>query len=107
MDDVSYDSKDIQGAVGGKVALIDSGNTSIQLPNSEFEQLKQFMIQADPTIYENKVDGETILVSRNKCSDLYDIYGPLEFMLHQTLVRIQPEGYLYSYNDQNDCFIGV
>jgi len=28
-------------------------------------------------------------------------------MLHQTLVRIQPEGYLYSYNNQNDCFIGV
>ena len=37
MDDVSYDSRDIQGSVGGKVAIIDSGNTSIQLPNSEFE----------------------------------------------------------------------
>lgn len=28
-------------------------------------------------------------------------------MLHQTLVRIEPEGYLYSYNNQEDCFIGV
>ena len=44
MDDVSYDDKDIQGAVGGKIALIDSGNTSIQLPESEFRQLKSYML---------------------------------------------------------------
>jgi hypothetical protein len=29
MDDVQYNNQDIQGTVGGKLALIDSGNTSI------------------------------------------------------------------------------
>jgi hypothetical protein len=32
MDDVAYDNNDIQGMFEGKLALIDSGNTSIQLP---------------------------------------------------------------------------
>jgi len=58
------------------------------------------MMVQDPSIYEQVVNGETILVSRNKCENLYDVYGTLEFMLHQTLVRIDPEGYLYSYNNQ-------
>jgi hypothetical protein len=46
-------------------------------------------------------------MSRKECSDLYDILGPLEFTLHQTLVKIQPQGYLYSNHYQSDCFIGV
>lgn len=45
MDDVSYNNQDIQGSVGGKLALIDSGNTSIQIPHSEFEQLKSLMME--------------------------------------------------------------
>jgi len=53
------------------------------------------------------VEDETILISRRECSDLYDILGPLEFTLHQTLVKIQPQGYLYSNHYQKDCFIGV
>jgi len=46
-------------------------------------------------------------VSRRHCEDLYDIFDDIEFMLHHTLIRIKPEGYLYSYNNQNDCFIGI
>jgi len=37
MSDVLYGDFDIQGSVGGKMALIDSGNKSIQMPQSEFD----------------------------------------------------------------------
>ena len=107
MDDVQYNNQDIQGTVGGKLALIDSGNTSIQLPASEFEQLKSFLIEQDSSIHEEVVDEQTILVSTKECKDLYDVYGDLKFMLHKTQVIIKPQGYLYSYMTQKDCFIGV
>jgi hypothetical protein len=84
MDDVQYNNQDIQGKVGGKLALIDSGNTSIQLPASEFEQLKSYMREQDDTLYEQKVDEKIILVSRHRCENLYSVYGDLKFMLHKT-----------------------
>jgi hypothetical protein len=64
--------------------LIDSGNTSIQLPASEFDQLKAYMMKMDDTLYEQVVQEQTILVSRHECKDLYDLYGDLKFMLHKT-----------------------
>jgi hypothetical protein len=69
--------------------------------------MKKLMMQKDDTIYEQVVEGQTILVSRHHCRHLYDIYGDLEFMLHKTKVSIKPQGYLYSYLNQKDCFIGI
>ena len=43
MDDVRYDHQDIQSTVGGKVAIIDSSNKTIQIPASEFKTLKEYM----------------------------------------------------------------
>jgi hypothetical protein len=69
------------------------------MPNSQFEVLKAIMKENDPTLYETKVDDEEILVSRKKCEELYDVFEDIEFMLHHTLIRIKPRGYLYSYNN--------
>jgi len=33
-----------------KMAVIDSGNTSIQIPSTEFKQLKELMMAQDPTL---------------------------------------------------------
>jgi hypothetical protein len=84
MDDVQYNNQDIQGTVGGKLALIDSGNTSIQIPESEFKQLKSYLQYHDVTLHEEKVDEQIILVSRQECKTLYNVYGDLKFMLHKT-----------------------
>ena len=70
------------------LALIDTGNTSIQLPNTLYEQLKGEMMKQDSTIHEEKVSGHTLLVSRKKCEDLYDVYSDFEFMLHKTYIKI-------------------
>jgi hypothetical protein len=47
------------------------------------------------------------MVSRKRCKDLYNVFGSLEFKIHGTQIMIEPEGYLYSYDGQSDCFIGI
>ena len=89
------------------MAIIDSGNSSIQIPASEFAVLKQKMMKQDTSIIEQIVEEKNILVSRRKCSDLYDVLGDFEFLLHDTLIVIKPRGYLYSLPNQKDCFVGI
>lgn len=81
MDDVTYDHNGIGMGSGGKMAIIDSGNKSIQIPATQFEQLKDLMLKQDNTLTEQTVDGQTILVSRKTCSYLENVYGDLQFML--------------------------
>lgn len=107
MSDVLYGEKDIQGSVGGKMALIDSGNRSIQMPDSEFKQLKRLMLKQDRSIKAREIEGNEILVSSLSCDALAKRLNDLEFMLHHTKIKIKPKGYLYSLTGQKDCFIGV
>lgn len=64
-------------------------------------------MKQDTSIIEQVVEENTILVSRRKCSDLYDILGDFEFLLHDTLIVVKPRGYLYNLPNQKDCFIGI
>lgn len=90
------------------MALIDSGNTSIQMPASEFRQLKKYMMKQDPTIRSRNIEGNEILISKLSCKELAKKLDPLEFTLHHTKIKIKPLGYLYQLSDsQKDCFIGV
>ena len=70
MDDVKFGDSDLQLTTGAMNAVIDSGNTSIQLPHSQFEILKANMMSLDPSIKEQHLDDEheTILVSSKHCS---------------------------------------
>lgn len=52
MDDFKYGNSGISGSGNGKMALIDSGNTSIQIPAAQFTYLRDQMRREDPTIYE-------------------------------------------------------
>lgn len=90
------------------MALIDSGNTSIQLPSDMFDQLLREMQRHERTIYKGSVEGKKIMIARKKCSTLYDKLQDIEFKLHHTTIVIKPQGYLYSMGGQNaDCFIGI
>lgn len=106
MQNVKYDHEGLTETSLGRMAIIDSGNTSIQIPASEFEELKTRMKKQDTSIIEQVVDDSTILVSRKQCADLYDTLGDIEFLLHETMIVIKPKGYLYSLPNQKDCFIG-
>ena len=90
-----------------KIAIIDSGNTSIQLPAKMFAQFEQILVTSDPTIKKQTVDSTTILVSSKSCYYLRSVYGLLRFKLGDTEIKIRPEGYLYNLPNQDDCFIGI
>jgi len=77
------------------------------MPDSEFKQLKKYMMKQDHTIKVREIDGNEILVSGLSCETLAKKLHPLEFMLHHTKIKIKPLGYLYSFLNQKDCFIGV
>jgi hypothetical protein len=51
--------------------------------------------KVDRTVFMQTVDGHDIMVSRKQCSDLYDLYGNIEFSLQGTKIYIKPRGYLY------------
>lgn len=65
------------------------------------------MMKQDHTIKVREIDGNEILVSGLSCETLAKKLHPLEFMLHHTKIKIKPLGYLYSFLNQKDCFIGV
>ena len=81
MDDFLYNDIDVTGDHAAKLALIDSGNNSIQIPNTMFKNLKNEMMKTEPTIYETEVEGNTILVARRACHELEDKLSDIEFML--------------------------
>ena len=55
--DLKYSDEDMSYGSGPMIALIDSGNTSIQMPDTMFLNLMKQMKLDDPTIYEQEVDG--------------------------------------------------
>lgn len=81
MDDLKYGTIDMARSHKGKIALIDSGNSSIQVPDSIFKNIRDEMQIAEPSIYESSIDGTTILVARKACRDLENILYPIEFTL--------------------------
>jgi len=60
------------------------------MPDSEFKQLKKYMMRQDRTIKAREIDGNEILVSGLSCDVLAKKLDPLEFMLHHTKIKIKP-----------------
>lgn len=52
-------------------------------------------------------DEGPYLTSNRSCSELYDKFGPLSFMIGMIKFTIHPEGYLFENSDANLCFIGI
>lgn len=51
MDDFLYDDIDMTGNAGAKIGLIDSGNSSIQVPHKIFENIRLSMRMHERSIY--------------------------------------------------------
>ena len=82
MDQITYGGKNMtEASKSSKIGFIDSGNTSIQVPESVFENLLNTMREKEKSIGERQVDGNTILVANKPCENLYDTFGDLNFRL--------------------------
>ena len=82
MDQVTYNGKNMTGSADfSKIGFIDSGNTSIQVPESVFENLLNAMREKEKSIGARKVDGQEILVANKPCDKLYDTLGNIKFRL--------------------------
>lgn len=95
--DMKFKGQSLQtGNQGERMAVIDSANTTIQIPTSQFQKFKEILLSQDPTVTEADMDGETVLTSRKSCSYLQNIYGDLSFNLSSSLITIKPKGYLFN-----------
>jgi hypothetical protein len=81
MDDFLYDDIDMTGSSGAKIGLIDSGNTSIQVPQTIFENIMAKMQEDERSIYAGNVDGKRILVARKSCDEMETKLKDIEFIL--------------------------
>lgn len=112
MDRITYNGKNMTGPEEfSKIGFIDSGNTSIQVPESVFENLVNAMREKDKSVGARKLpgdDGKTIIIANKPCDKLYETLGPLKFRLQGTTVVLAPRGYLYHLGgDFKKCFIGI
>lgn len=80
-----------------KIALIDSGNSTIQVPYDVFNRLGAEMKKIEKSIYNDHIEGRKILIARRSCKDLYDVFMDLTFDVDGTKIVIKPQGYLYRY----------
>ena len=81
MDDFLYNDIDMTANSGAKIGLIDSGNTSIQVPETIFKNIMKKMQGDERSIYSSKIDGKTILVARKSCDELETKLKDIEFVL--------------------------
>lgn len=95
MDDFMYGNADITGEGHAMMAIIDSGNSSIQLPQTMFTKIMTEMRKHENSIHTEYADNKQVLVARKSCEYLYDRLESLEFLLQGTVIKIKPRGYLY------------
>ena len=104
-----YNDVDMTGNYSAKLAFIDSGNFSIQVPETMFiNVVKQMQKTPNVNIQAQNVSGHQIIVARNSCEELYDTLGDIEFALQGTIMMIKPRGYLFRQPMMTkDCFFGI
>ena len=81
MDDFLYNGEDMTGNHMAHIALIDSGNSSIQLPATVFNNVKAKMQKQESSVSETKIGSHTILSARKSCDDLVELLDPISFEL--------------------------
>lgn len=85
---------------GPKIALLDTGNSSIQLPEFVWRNILKELIKQnnDDLIFssDTNLEDNTKTIKANKhCDDVIPFLKPISFKLQATLITIQPKGYTY------------
>lgn len=115
IDDFLYDYNDMTNNQSAKIALIDSGNVSIQLPQFVWENVLVSM-QHDAMNEDYRIVKEKSLdtgmweirVPDKNCKDVWGFLKPIAFKLEKTNIVIQPRGYTYQLDpNQGYCQIGI
>ena len=102
MDEMTYNNVDVSKDHHAMMALLDSGNSTIQIPLSMYTKMISEMRKNEKSVYSDLFNGQQILAARKSCKDLYDVLGPIEFDLQGTRILIRPKGYLLNKPFVND-----
>lgn len=101
LDDFMYGDRDMTNGERSKIALIDSGNVSIQLPHWIWDNLLiKMQYQAMNSDFKiDKIQNEKgqweIRVMNKNCDEVWPTLQPIEFKIESSVITIQPKGYTY------------
>lgn len=104
---MSADEEEGAGFSNTKIALIDTGNSSIQIPDSEFQNLKKVMMTQEDTLREKDLGKErSRLITPMRCEDIEGRLSEFDFHIQNTKITIHPRGYLFT-SDDGHCHVGI
>ena len=99
MDDFLYGDLDMTSGQGPKIALIDSGNTSIQLPEFVYTNVLHSLMKLNDGdlmfSVDHDDDNNQIMKANKPCDQVVDLLKPISFKLENTQITINPKGYTY------------
>lgn len=111
MDHVKYGNSDIRDPDGPnmihtKIALIDTGNSSIQIPETDFKNLRELMLDQESSIEVKEIGPDRQrLVTSKSCDEIESKLSDFDFHIQETKITIHPKGYLFTVDNQ--CHIGI
>ena len=114
IDDFLYDERDMTNSQGPKIALIDSGNVSIQLPQYVWENVLISMQHESMndnyrvSVADAPSGLKEIRIENYNCKDILHKLKPIYFKLESTEIKIYPKGYTYQIDpNQGYCQVGL
>lgn len=114
IDDFLYNDQDMTNGQRAKIALIDSGNVSIQLPQFVWDNVLVSMqheaMAASYRVVKERTDKGMweIRIPNKNCKDVWQYLKPISFKLENTSIVIEPRGYTYQLDPrQGYCQIGL
>jgi hypothetical protein len=112
MDDLMYNGMDMTDGQGPKVAIIDSGNITIQLPEFVFDNMLD-EIKAEEgdglRFYAvTNADGSITMEADKPCEIATQKLKDITFKLQTTTITLRPKGYIYEIGPhEKRCQIGI
>ena len=116
IDDLMYKGRDMTKGQKAKLALIDSASLGIMLPEFVWNNILVEM-QHNALVKGNKysvIKAKTekgnweIQIPNKRCSEVVDELSVIQFKLEQTNIIIQPSGYTYQIDKNQDyCQVGL
>lgn len=121
IDDFEYAGRDMAPMQGGaKIAIIDSANVTIQLPEQVYDNLLAEVLTVSDEAFEKyggekvrfysvtNFDGSVTMEADQPCDVARLKLRNIAFLLEKTKVIIWPEGYTYDISmREKRCSIGV
>jgi len=92
---MKYGNENITDFKSIKMGVVDTSNSSIKIPNTQFDQIRSILMKKDKSITVLRLRNRQLaLTSRLNCQTLRPKLSELVFVFDEVTVTIQPDSFL-------------